>query len=174
MSSMTRRAASLILVTAVLCFGNSAYALFYHAEFPLSSAHEVPPVVSPATGQGVVDYDTVTDLLSWSVSYSDLSGPPTAAHLHGTALPNQVADIQVGMTAGPSPIVASTTINDAQGADLLNELWYVSLHTDQLPAGELRGQVVGFALAPGGEPVPEPAGLGLIGLALLAARRRRR
>ena len=170
----TQKLAALILVTAVLSFGSSAYALFYHAEFPLSAAQEVPPNGSPATGQGTVDYDTVTDLLSWSVTYSDLSGPPTAAFFHGPALPTQNAGVVVPMSPDPSPIAGSTTISDPQGADLLNDLWYVNIHTSAFPGGEIRGQVVGFALSRGDEAVPEPAGLGLIGLALLAARRRRR
>ena len=173
-SGKARKLAGLILATAVLSFCSSAYALFYHAEFPLSPGQEIPPVASPASGQGVVDYDTVTDLLSWSISYTDLLGDLTAAHFHGPALPTQNAGVQVGLSASPSPIVGSTTISDAQGADLLNELWYVNLHTSQFPSGELRGQVVGLALARGDDPVPEPTGLGLLGLGLLTLRRRRR
>ncbi len=174
MTNKTRKLASLILATAVLSFCSSAYALFYHAEFPLSPGQEVPPAASTATGQGVVDYDTVTGLLSWSVSYADLISPLTAAHFHGPALPTQNAGVQVPLSVGPNPIVGSATITAPQGADLLNELWYVNLHTAAFPAGELRGQVVGLTLARGDDPVPEPTGLGLLGLGLLALRRRRK
>ena len=36
---------------------------------------------------------------------------------------------------------ASTTLTDAQEAELLGGMWYFNLHTAQYPDGELRGQV---------------------------------
>jgi hypothetical protein len=54
-------------------------------------------------------------------------------------------------------------------AELIDELYYVNIHSTFRPGGEIRGQIV---------VVPEPAGFALVGLGLVAlgtaARLRRR
>ncbi len=47
----------------------------------------------------------------------------------------------------------------AQVADLLAGLWYLNLHTNAFPGGEIRGQVLARS-------VPEPSTLGLLGAGL--------
>jgi hypothetical protein len=51
----------------------------------LDSRSEVPPNASAATGLADVDYDPATRTLSWTLTYSGLTGPATAAHFHGPA-----------------------------------------------------------------------------------------
>jgi hypothetical protein len=41
-----------------------------------------------------------------------------------------------------SPFQGSAILTDAQVADLLAGLYYVNIHTDAYPAGEIRGQFV--------------------------------
>ena len=88
-------------------------------------------------------------------------------HFHGPAFPNQNAGVQVATGVAGPPVVGNAVIIAAQETDLLNQLWYLNLHTSAFPGGEIRGQVI---------PIPEPSGLMLLGggLALLAALRRRR
>jgi hypothetical protein len=54
-------------------------------------------------------------------------------------------------------------------ADLLAGLWYVNIHTDEHPGGEIRGQIL-----PVGVPEPMGAVLMLVGVAGLVWSGRRR
>jgi len=163
-----------LLAVLVVVSGASAHALLYHADFPLNGGQEVPPVVTEATGLGSVDYDDTTNTLSWSITHSGLSSSPVAAYFHGPAPAGVNAGVQLTLDHTANPMTGLAVITDTQQADLLNELWYANIHTPQWPSGEIRGQVVGITLVGGDAPVPEPTGLGLLGLGLFALRRRRR
>ena len=96
---------------------------------------------SPGTGSAAFVLNTATGRLDWNISWSGLNGSPTAMHFHGPALPNQNGGIQVSASAAGPPAVGTAFINLAQQADLIAGLWYVNLHTNVLPAGEIRGQI---------------------------------
>jgi hypothetical protein len=121
------------------------------------------------TGSATITLDTVSNLLSWNIQWSGLSAPITVAHFHGPALPSQNAGVQVnfGSISGlVSPSIGSTTISALQESDLLNDLWYINIHSTSFTGGEIRGQVT---------VIPEPATLMLVavGLAVVGAARRR-
>ena len=59
------------------------------------------PLQVGGTGLGTVSFDTVTKVLSWSVTYSGLSGPCTAVHFHGPASAGVNANVVVAMTCWP-------------------------------------------------------------------------
>ena len=107
---------------------------------PMSAANEVPPNASGATGTAKVDLDGT--VLKWTVSYSGTTGPITAGHFHGPAMPGANAGVVVPFT-GPlaSGFTGTATLTPAQVADLKAGLWYINLHTAANPGGELRGQV---------------------------------
>jgi hypothetical protein len=135
--------------TAALAFAFGALALPALAETvelraELSARNEVPPNQSPASGRGEVKLDTATGAVTWTVTYTGLSAPLSAAHFHGPAGTDGNAPIMVPIAAGgtPSPLTGSATINQAQAADLLAGRWYINLHTPNNPGGEIRGQVV--------------------------------
>ena len=120
---------------------------------------------SPGAGLGTITFDTVTKQLDWNISWGGLIGVSAAMHFHGPALPNQNAGVQVGVGVAGPPVIGNTILNAVQESDLLNGLWYLNLHTNSFPGGEIRGQVL----------VPEPGVLMLLatGLAALAWRVRR-
>ena len=108
----------------------------------LSGASEVPAVKSDASGTVEASLDKKTNVLSWTVTYSGLSGPATAGHFHGPAASGQNADVVVPIDGNlASPIKGTATLTAEQAADLMAGKWYVNLHTAANPKGEIRGQV---------------------------------
>lgn len=108
----------------------------------LSSAAEVPPKTSPGTGMLSADLDKTTNVLKWKMSYSGLTGPATMAHLHGPAMPGVNAGVVVPFPNAASPSEGSATLTPTQVADLVAGKWYVNVHTQANPGGEIRGQVI--------------------------------
>jgi hypothetical protein len=111
------------------------------------------------TGTATITLDDVTNLLTWSITWSGLSGVAALMHFHGPALPNQNAGVQVGTGVAGPPVIGNTVIDALQENDLLAGLWYLNLHTNTFTGGEIRGQVV----------APEPGTFALLAIAIAAA-----
>ncbi len=136
----TALAAGAFVVAGCGMMGSSGGMMGNTMTVPMSAANEVPPNSSGATGTAKVDLDG--NVLKWTVTYSGTTGPVTAGHFHGPAMPGANAGVVVPFP-GPisSPITGTATLTAAQVADLKAGLWYVNLHTAAHPGGELRGQV---------------------------------
>ena len=106
----------------------------------MNASSEVPPNSSKGAGTLTATYDTGSKKLSWKGSYSDLTGPATAAHFH-SGEPGKNGGVAVPITPNTSPFEGSATLTDAQAADLLAGKWYVNVHTEANKGGEIRGQV---------------------------------
>ncbi|MCK1359094.1 CHRD domain-containing protein [Bradyrhizobium sp. 199] len=132
-------------VIAVLALGAVAFAGPASAEklkATLDGKSEVPATTSNGSGTADLDYDAASKKLSWTVTYSGLSGPATAAHFHGPAEAGKNAGVAVAIpNATSSPVKGEATLTDAQAADLLGGKLYVNIHTAANPGGEIRGQV---------------------------------
>jgi CHRD domain len=139
MSNTRIMLATLALGTAI-AFAGPAFADKMKAT--LNGASEVPPNTSAGKGTADINYDAATKKLTWTLTYSGLSGPATAAHFHGPAEPGKNAGVAVAIAgAALSPAEGSATLTDAQAADLLAGKFYVNVHTAANPGGEIRGQV---------------------------------
>jgi hypothetical protein len=141
-----KKTPSLIAAIALLV-GVAAGALPAHAETvtlkaDLKGTNEVPPNASPATGKAEATLDTETRLLTWKVTYADLSGPAMGAHFHGPSEPGKNAGIVLPFKTVQSPIEGTATLTENQAADLLAGKWYANIHTTANPGGELRGQMM--------------------------------
>jgi CHRD domain len=100
-------------------------------------------ITSSGKGAATASLDTTSKMLTWDVEYSGLSGPATAAHIHGPADPGANAAIAVPFSGNlASPIKGSATLNDAQIQQLEAGKWYVNIHTEASKGGEIRGQLV--------------------------------
>lgn len=109
----------------------------------LSAATEVPPNKSTANGMVDANFDKQSNLLTWTITYSGLTGPATAAHFHGPAGPGVNAPPSVPLSGSlDSPIKGTATLTAAQASDLTTGNWYLNVHTAANPGGEIRGQVM--------------------------------
>lgn len=138
----------------------------------LDVAQEVPAPtgVSPdAGGLAHIAYNPTTNLLGWNIEWSNLTGPAVGMHFHGPAAVGEAAGVQldIGSVSGlTSPSIGSAVIADELESQLLGGEWYINIHTEANPPGEIRGQVV-----------PEARSTTLVMMALagmLVIRRRRR
>lgn len=137
---MIRTMLATLTFGAAIALAGPAYADKMKAA--LDGKSQVPANTSAATGSADIDYDPASKKLSWKVTYSGLSGPPTAAHFHGPAEAGKNAGVAVAIpNAGTSPVVGSATLTDAQAADLVAGKYYINIHTAANPGGEIRGQV---------------------------------
>jgi len=110
----------------------------------LTGGQEVPAVTTGGSGTIDTTFDKSTNVLTWTVTYSGLSGPVTAGHFHGPAAAGANAGVAVPFTGNlSSPIRGKATLTAAQVADLTAGRWYVNLHTAKHPGGEIRGQLSG-------------------------------
>ena len=139
------RQAPWLVVTIVgaflLCGAARAQQTNFKAD--LSGTSEVPPVTSPGTGSATAALDPATKTLTWTVTYSGLSGPATAGHIHGPAAPGANAGVLIPFKPPlESPIKGSATLTDAQISDLEAGRTSINLHTAAHPPGEIRGQLV--------------------------------
>lgn len=108
----------------------------------LTGASEVPPVSSTASGTVEASLDKQTNMLTWTVTYSGLSGPAKAGHFHGPAADGQNAGVALPLTGSlSSPFSGSASLTPTQASELTAGMWYLNLHTEANPNGEIRGQL---------------------------------
>ena len=144
---MQRTSIRPVLAAAVLAgfmFAASAsFAAVVDYTATLKGSTEVPPNDSKGTGTVTASYDTTSKKFTYTVTYSGLSGPATAAHFHGPAAAGANAPpvVPVPATALASPIKGDATLTDTQAADLAAGKWYFNIHTAAHGPGEIRGQV---------------------------------
>jgi len=117
-----------------------AASLQYHAV--LRGASEIPPTTTNGIGELYATLDTGTKQLSYTLSFSGLTGPAGAAHFHGPASVRENANVVVPITGNlAGPVHAVATLTDAQIVDLVAGKWYVNVHTAANKGGEIRGQL---------------------------------
>jgi CHRD domain len=133
--------AGLALAAGLFAAPASAETINYKAE--LKPTSEVPPNTTTGSGNLTATYDTTSKVLTWTTTYSGLSGPAIMSHFHGPADPGVNAGVVVPLTGSvESPQKGQATLTDAQAAELASGKWYYNVHTNQNKGGELRGQVL--------------------------------
>ena len=117
----------------------------------LNGSQEVPPPTSlTGTGTGTLVLDASNNTItSCSMTFSNLTGPAVAAHIH-LAPPGEAGPIIVPLTLGaggtsPATCTAGTALTADQVTALLQGNLYFNVHTSANPTGEARGQIVAGA-----------------------------
>lgn len=133
-----------VVLSAFLFAAGSSFAAMVDYSATLKGSSEVPPNDSKGTGTVTATYDTGSKKFTYTVTYSGLTGPATAAHFHGPAAPGANAPpvVPIPPTMLASPIKGEATLTDAQAADLAAGKWYFNVHTAAHGPGEIRGQLV--------------------------------
>jgi CHRD domain len=110
-------------------------------EATMSGAKEIPAVSGGGNGKFEATYNKDTKTLSYTLTFSGLSGAPTAAHLHNaSAWENGPAVLPLSTPSGSS-YSGSLTLSQAQENELFVGRMYANVHTILNKGGEIRGQV---------------------------------
>ncbi|WP_407159530.1 CHRD domain-containing protein [Bradyrhizobium sp. STM 3557] len=141
MKSAISPAAAAVVGVAVLLVATAARAEMVKLQAELKGSNEVPPNASTGSGTAEATFDTDTKFLTYTVTYSGLTGPAMGAHFHGPSEAGKNAGIVLPFKTVQSPIQGTATLTDTQAADLLAGKWYANIHTAANPGGELRGQM---------------------------------
>jgi len=109
----------------------------------LDGASETPPNQSKGTGMVDARFDAASKTLSWTITFSGLTGPATMAHFHGPAPVGKPAGVMVPIKGSvASPIKGSAKLSDEQVKALTDGMMYFNVHTDAHKPGEIRGQLM--------------------------------
>ena len=139
-ATFSHAAFAMIALCSFLVTGSQVFAEMISYRADLKGTTEVPPNDSKGTGAVDANYDTASKKLSWTVTYSVLSGPASAAHFHGPAAIGANASPLVPISGSLiSPIKGDATLTQAQATDLQSGLSYFNIHTAANRGGELRG-----------------------------------
>jgi len=87
---------ALVLMTALILQAPTAYATPITFVAKLSPANEIPPTASTATGVASVVLDPMAQTIQINVTFSGLTTPATAAHIH-CCLPSPFFPMNVGV-----------------------------------------------------------------------------
>jgi len=131
----------------------------------LLGANEVPPNGSPGTGFGTVVLNAAETQITVDESWTGLTAPATASHIHGPGGPGVNAAVIFPFSGVPAATAGSIpeqsfAINSTQVGYLFAGTLYMNVHSSTFPGGEIRGQLI---------LVPEPAVAAIVGLGVVTA-----
>ncbi len=130
-------------VFAALVSGAPARAEMITYGTDLKGAMEVPPNATKGVGDVEATLDTATRKFTYTINYSGITGPATAAHFHGPAAPGVNAPPIVPINGDlKSPIKGEATLTEAQVKDMQDGKVYFNVHTADNKGGEIRGQLI--------------------------------
>ncbi|MGB3006460.1 MAG: CHRD domain-containing protein [Chitinophagaceae bacterium] len=120
-------------------------------DIPMTGAKVIPISSSAATGKLNVFYTKETRILSYTFSWTGLTGAPSVGiGVYGLApegyAVSPTAPLQVISTTGKTATgtISGTLLADGSAVkewDLLNGMYYIMLRTAAFPAGEIRAQI---------------------------------
>ena len=141
MTHLTKSLLATASLAASLMFGASAAnAEMLVFKATMAGSTSVPANDSAGTGTAEMTVDTETKKVSWTMTADGLSGPATAAHAHGPASMTETAPPVIDMS-GDMMMKGSADITEAQWTEMKAGKYYVNVHTEKFPDGEIRGQL---------------------------------
>ena len=112
-----------------------------------SGSQVVPAVAGTGTGTIVGTYNPNNHMLTYTTTWTGLTGAPTAGSFYSGASGANGTAVGTGWTFDPASTGTGTmagtmTLTDAQAAELTAGGWYYTYSTAANPTGEVRGQIV--------------------------------
>ena len=114
----------------------------------MTGAQETPAVASSATGSIDAEYNRLTRILSYKITFSGLTQNASAAHIHGlgeVGVAAPVIQTFSGFPAAKAGTYSGTFFVDGikvKEEDILASRYYINIHNSMYPAGEIRAQLV--------------------------------
>jgi hypothetical protein len=108
----------------------------------LSGSSETPPNGSAATGHANLYLSADEMNLHVKLTVTGFVNVITASHIH-KAVPTVIGPVVFDIGAFTSTIEADWALSATDAADLKAGLFYVNVHSDLFPGGEIRGQIAG-------------------------------
>jgi hypothetical protein len=144
--------ASLLLATVFLfsnCSkddGDAGISLTYSLSGNASASQAVPASNSNGSGTFTGTYDARTKVMTYTSTWSNLSGAPTAAGLYSGTSGQVGTSITAWSVSGSGTgisgsVSGTTTLNAEQEANLLAGKMYYLFSTTAYVSGEIRGQI---------------------------------
>jgi len=160
------------IASILLLLSTPSQALLYDLSGDMDVFQATTNAGNVGNGTGTISgsYDDVSNLLSYSIDWADLTSSVTNMHFHLGA-PGVPGGVELGIP-GPwsSPEIGTDiALSASQETNLLAGNWYVNVHTANFGGGEIRGQVLVSAV-----PVPAAVWLFASALGLLGWARRKR
>jgi hypothetical protein len=154
--------ASIVLLAIAFTAGIASAQTTFQAV--LLGLGENPPNASPASGFGTVVLNLAQTQITVDESWSGLTAPATASHIHGPGGVGTNAPILFPFSGVPAATAGSIptqtfSITPTQVGYLFAGNLYMNVHTSVFPGGEIRGQLL---------LVPEPGTALLVGLGIVA------
>lgn len=142
--NITKRLTPLLIILSLVSTPAAAR-LEVYSGIPLLGTEESPSNNSTGFGALTAIYDEDSKTLYYEFEW-ELGGDAetTAAHFHGPAAlgQNAPAVIDLGPVSGKSgKQTGSVVLTGDQEADLKAGLWYLNIHSNAFPGGEIRGQL---------------------------------
>ncbi len=108
----------------------------------INGANEVPTNASTASGSATASFDKTTKILMVNMTYTGLTA--TNMHIHKGAA-GVSGGVLFGLGSAPfsSPVnYTSAALTAGQEDSLMNNLYYLNIHSAAFPGGEIRGQII--------------------------------
>lgn len=151
MKTLTTVSKLFFILVFLFMFQKNSSAVIYIIDNVINAAQEVPTNSSLGTGTVKGTYNGVTKFLSYTITFTGLTGTTSAGHFHSPGLPGVNAGVVIAFGTLPLGVTSGSysntaTLSAALDTQLLKGYFYANIHTNFRPGGEIRGQVRPFTL----------------------------
>lgn len=102
---------SLLIFSLISLVPQKSFATISTIDISLTGGQEVPANSSAGLGNLTGTYDDVTNTLTFTLLFTGLASPTTAAHFHAPAAPGVSAGVVMGLVGFPTGVLSGSYSN---------------------------------------------------------------